>query len=183
MEKLKVLSRHELKHDIDYLNTTAELKGEAARGDKAAKKYIKLKEKHENVYEEKLAAEEAEIARIKAISDGETMNISTAEPSIFHIVNYLSKYFVRFLPTANCLGCNNKLVCKLKEDPKIDVMRPEKSYCMHWMHYECFENFVHAPPFLRECPHKDCKKMFGSNHFKLDEANVKSREKNYMSVE
>jgi len=55
---------------------------------------------------------------------------------------------------------------------------------MHWMHYDCFEKFVHDPPFLRECPHPKCtSKKFGSPDFKVDEITVKSREKNYMQVE
>lgn len=62
-------------------------------------------------------------------------------------------------------------------------MRPEKSYCLHWMHYKCFEQYVNEPPFLRDCPVEGCTYKFGSPEFKVDEASVKSREKVYMQVE
>ena len=137
---MKVLSRHELKHDVEYLNTATELREAANAGDKQAKKYMKLKMKHENKYEENMQKEEEEILRIQAINDGKMMNIKTAKPSLYDAVNYLANYFVRFLPTANCLGCNEKLVCKIKEKRiEDDEMRPERSYCGHWMHFKCFE--------------------------------------------
>tara|TARA_B110000285_G_C14988555_1_gene545110 strand:+ start:792 stop:971 length:180 start_codon:yes stop_codon:yes gene_type:complete len=59
-------------------------------------------------------------------------------------------------------------------------MRPERSYCGHYMHYKCFDEFVNAPSFLRECPDPKCEMMFGSKNFKMDEGSVKSREKQYM---
>jgi len=61
------------------------------------------------------------------------LNTKTAKPSMYHLVNYLANYFVRFLPTAKCLHCNEKLVQKLKSAE--DGKRPERSYCGHWMHY------------------------------------------------
>ena len=51
MEKLKVLNRHEIKHDIEYMNQAQELREAANDGDKAARKYMKLKMKHESKYE------------------------------------------------------------------------------------------------------------------------------------
>ena len=75
-------------------------------------------------------------------------------------------------------------MCKLKEAADVDPMRPERSFCAHWMHYECFEKFVSEPPFLRQCPHPDCPcENFGSPDFKVDPGSVKSREKVFMQVE
>ena len=59
MEKLKVLSRHELKHDLEFLHTANELRQAAAEGDKSAKKFMKLKLKHEATYEQNMQDEEA----------------------------------------------------------------------------------------------------------------------------
>ena len=108
------------------------------------------------------------------------LNVKTAKPSLYHVVNFLTNYFVRFLPTAKCLGCDKKLVCKLKENIKIDLMRPERAYCGHWMHFQCFDDFVNSPPFLRDCPTPNCKEEFGSRAFKMDPGSVKSREKVFM---
>ena len=121
---------------------------------------------------------------MQAISDakkGLELNTETALPSLFHIVNFLANNFVRFLPEAKCLGCEEKLVHKIKN--KDDGKRPERSYCNHWMHYQCFEKFVNEPPFLRDCPADKCTMKFGSLNFKMDEGSVKSREKNYMQEE
>ena len=48
MEKLKLLNRHELKHDVEYMNMAKNLREAAAEGDKKAKKFMKLKMKHES---------------------------------------------------------------------------------------------------------------------------------------
>jgi hypothetical protein len=100
-------------------------------------------------------------------------------PSVFHVVNFLSVYFVRFLPSAKCLGCEKKLVTK--KDSK--DYRPERSYCGHWMHETCFQKFVNEPPFKCKCPAEKCDEFFGSLNFKLDEGAVKSREKVYMQTQ
>jgi hypothetical protein len=183
MEKLKLLNRHELKHDIEFLNMATELRHQATDGDKKALKFMKLKMKHETKYEAEMQKEEEEIARINDLSAGQDLNEDTARPSLFFVVDYLANYFVRFLPTAKCLGCNEKLVVPLANGIKEDEMRPEKSYCMHWMHYSCFEKFVNEPPFLRKCPMENCNSKFGSINFKVDEITYKSREKAYMQVE
>jgi len=51
MAGLKTLNRNELKHDIKYMNDMRELNKQIESGDKGAKKYIKLKQKHEANYE------------------------------------------------------------------------------------------------------------------------------------
>ena len=62
-------------------------------------------------------------------------------------------------------------------------MRPENSYCGHWMHFKCFEEYVSEPPFLRKCPAPLCEENFGSVNFKVDEISVKTREKAYMQYQ
>ena len=182
MDKLKLLNRAELKHDVEFLNMATDLRHKAEEGDKGAKKFMKLKMKHEANYEEKTQAEEQEIQRIEDAKKAQNLS-KVARPSLYFVVDYLANYFVRFLPQAKCLGCNQKLCCKLKLSIKEDEMRPEKSYCLHWMHFKCFETFVNTPPFLRDCPIEGCSYKFGSINFLIDEASVKSREKVYMQTE
>jgi len=183
MAKMKTLSVHELKHDVQYMNMAQELREAAAEGDKKAKKFMKLKMKHETKYEEGVRKEEEDILRIQQINDGVDLNIATAKPSLYHVVNFLTNHFVRFLPAARCLGCGKALVCELKESIKTDEMRPERSYCAHWMHFKCFDSYVNEPPFLRPCPADGCGADFGSPNFKVDPQTVKSREKVYMQAE
>lgn len=103
---------------------------------------MKLKMKHEAAYEEQQLKEEEEIQRIQDLKQGAVVFNKLARPSLYHVVDFLANYFVRFLPTAKCLGCNERLCMKLKKGMDEDEMRPEKSYCLHWMHYKCFEKFV-----------------------------------------
>lgn len=143
---------------------------------------MKLKFKHEKNYEENMRKEEQEMFEKKEILEGRAeLNLSTAKPSVYHAVNFLTNYFVRFLPTAVCLGCGEKLVQPLKKGAR-DEMRPERSYCGHWMHYKCFEEYVNKPPFKCICPAEGCNEFFGSKNFKLDEPTLKSREKAYMQA-
>ena len=51
MDKMKVLTRHELKHDVEFLNQAQQLRHAVNDGDKKAKKFLKLKMKHETAYE------------------------------------------------------------------------------------------------------------------------------------
>lgn len=51
MAGLKTLNRNELKHDIKYMNDMRTIENSIESGDKGAKKYIKLKQKHEATYE------------------------------------------------------------------------------------------------------------------------------------
>ena len=60
MAKMKILSVHELKHDSQYMNMAQGLREAAAEGDKKAKKFMKLKMKHEVAYEEGVRKEEEE---------------------------------------------------------------------------------------------------------------------------
>jgi hypothetical protein len=98
--------------------------------------------KHEKDYELSLQEEEAKLNEAKEILEGKReLNMMTAKPHLYHVINFLANFFVRFLPTAKCLGCNQRLVSKLKRGLQ-DPMRPERSYCGHWMHFKCFEEFV-----------------------------------------
>lgn len=74
MEKLKLLNRHELKHDIQFLNMASELRHMAEDGDKQAKKIIKLKMKHEAAYEEMQQKEEDQIQAIIDSKNGAIFN-------------------------------------------------------------------------------------------------------------
>ena len=105
------MSTAELKHDIEFLNQAVELREMASEGDKRAKKFIKLKMKHERKYEEDMRKEEEDAYLQKQIEEGLDLNLNKkAKPSLYHVVNFLANYFVRFLPTAKCLGCDKILV-------------------------------------------------------------------------
>jgi len=55
-----MMTNQELAHDICYLNTAQDLREKMEAGDKKARKYLKLRVKHESKYEDKIAEEEEE---------------------------------------------------------------------------------------------------------------------------
>ena len=61
MESMKLLDNHELKHDVEFMNTAVALRHQAEEGDKKAKKFMKLKMKHEAAYEANMKEEEEKI--------------------------------------------------------------------------------------------------------------------------
>ena len=94
-------------------------------------------------------------------------------------MNYLANYFVRFLPSAKCLLCNEPLVTDIKGKDKQGLM-PERAFCGHWFHYKCIEEFVNTPQFKKECVHEGCTSFLASKNFPCDEKSVKSREKRWV---
>lgn len=117
MQKLKILSKEEMRRDVDFLNQTQELREMAAGGDKRSKKFMKLHMKHEKSYEENMQKEEEDMYIQKQIEQGLDVNMNKyAKPSLYHAVNFLANHFVRFLPTANCLVCGQKLVTPMKKN-------------------------------------------------------------------
>ena len=81
---------------------------------KADRKFVKLQLKHEARYEEAKALQDAEDKFVSENLDknGQLIQIN-ALPQIHHAVNFLNNYFVKFLPTAKCVICGNRLLSKL----------------------------------------------------------------------
>jgi len=171
-EKMKILSREEVKHDLDYLKMQSELKG--MQDDKQMRKQMKFNAKKEAKYEKALADK---MALIDQVSNPNYC--PNANPSLFYAIDYLANYFVRFLPTAKCQGCQQKLLVKLKSDK--DPKKPEMTYCGHWFHTECLSDFLNSPPFKRPCP--TCGDIVGNSKFPCDENSIKNREKAWTQMQ
>ena len=108
-----------------------------------------------------------------SLDDRGQVNRVTAKPQIYHTINYLANYFVRFLPTAMCLHCNKRLVSNLQEGKDDEGMIPERAFCGHWLHYKCFYEYVNTEPFKRNCPHEGCEETLASAEFPCDKVAVK----------
>lgn len=168
MARVGIATRAELKHDMDYLNTMQQLKEQPQN--KKLKKEIKLTLKHEKRYEESKQAEQEEAKRGNAELDGNGMiNKVSAKPQLYHAINFLANYFVRFLPTAVCVICGNRLVTDLKKGNKdFHEMVPERAFCGHWFHSKCIEDMINEPPFKHQCPYEGCEQTLASNNFSSD---------------
>lgn len=104
--------------------------------------------------------------------------IKSGQPSVYAVVDYIANKFVRYLPQAKCLGCQNSLAFKLKKGEE-DPMRPQRLYCGHWFHDKCLDEFVNTPPFARECPQEGCSQRVGNQKYPNDDISVKNREKQW----
>jgi len=111
---MKVATRAELKHDMDFLNKQAALK--QGNMDKQDRREFKLNLKHERRYEEgkQLEMEEERKGADNLDDRGQVIQV-LGKPQIYHAINYLAHYFVRFLPSATCAHCRNSLMTDLRK--------------------------------------------------------------------
>ena len=113
--KMAVATRSELKHDMDFLKQQAELRnGDMNKQDRKA---FKLNIKHEKRYEEEMQKKSEEEMKAKqALGEHGQMNRTSAQPQLYHAINFLVNFFVRFLPKAQCDVCCKPLVTAVKND-------------------------------------------------------------------
>ena len=179
MQKIAIATRAELKHDIDFIKKQNELK--QGPMDRKDRRQYKLNLKHEKKYEEGMLQKHEEEMKVAQNLNAEgQLNRVSAQPQIYHALNYMANYFVRFLPTAKCGICGNQLATDLKEDEDNSENLPVRAYCGHWLRYKCFEKYVNTKPFKRKCPYKGCEKILASPEFPCDNASVKGREKKWL---
>ena len=80
----------------------------------------------------------------------------TAQPSLLPTVRYIVEDFAIKLPIEKCQACQRNVFPKNpSSDQLIDKThkdRPMRTYCGHWLHYECLNTWMTTPPFIRQCP-------------------------------
>jgi hypothetical protein len=79
----------------------------------------------------------------------------TAQPSLLVAVRFLVEDYVTRLPKEPCQACQNRAFAA---DPASDAVtniqskfRPMRTYCGHWFHFQCLNNWLTTPPFIRNC--------------------------------
>jgi len=172
MESMQLLSREEMKHDMDYLSMQKDLKGQS--NDYYMRKRAKLNAKHEAKYEKALE-EKKEAA--EALNRERANKVG--KPSLTHAVDFLANYFVRYLPSAQCKICKKAIFMKLKSEK--DPNTPERNYCGHWVHRCCLERVLNKPPFIIPCGHEGCGDSMGNLNYPNDPIAIKNREKQWTS--
>jgi hypothetical protein len=114
--------------------------------------------------------EQARMANYMSEHDG-----SNPQPSLFSLIQFLRDK-IQYLPDAKCPCCKRLTLptepevlktlyksaseCKTdkekKERKKAKAMRPIRTYCGCWYHYECLNKFMTEPPFGIACPTEGC---------------------------
>jgi hypothetical protein len=107
------------------------------------------------------------------------MHISdTAIPSLLPVVKYLVQDYVCRMPNELCQSCGKPILPaqpqggvpsipaadpssqttgKAKGGRKAEAelaaaMKPMRTFCGHWLHFKCLDEWLTTPPFIRQCP-------------------------------
>lgn len=157
-----------LKHDIGVLKQISDLRvatqhknknqysvhGNAER--REARKDLRrlARAETEKDEEEERLLKEAEQTEMLALMK---LKISdTAQNSLLPVARFIVEDYAARLPTEKCQACN-KLICAL--DPTDESLtnpksnrRPMRTFCGHWLHWNCLDKWLTTPPFIRQCP-------------------------------
>ena len=79
-----------------------------------------------------------------------------AQPSLHTIARFLLEDYALRLANEPCQACKKNI---LPSDPSSDALknpkspsRPMRTFCGHWLHHNCLDNWLTTPPFVRQCP-------------------------------
>jgi hypothetical protein len=98
----------------------------------------------------------------------------TAQPSLLPVSKYLWEEFANRLPREPCQKCQETVLAPRSEvDGKLieasatasaadkkkkgsgssssGGKKPMRIFCGHWLHYDCLDNWLSTPPFVRDC--------------------------------
>ena len=133
------------------------LHGNAERRDarKELRKLAKAELNHDETIEKKVREEEQaemkELMKLK-ISD-------TAQPSLLVAARFLLDSYVNKLPVEKCQNCQNTVLPEIPDDDvtekaqgssgKEHSLKPMRTYCGHWLHFKCLNDWLTSPPFIR----------------------------------
>ena len=162
----------DLKHDLNVLKQISDLRvatvtkdkkyqyalhGNAERRDarKELRKLAKAELNHDETIEKKMRDEEQaemkELMKLK-ISD-------TAQPSLLVAARFLLDSYVDKLPVEKCQNCQKTVLPEIPENDisvkvqgtsvKEHSLKPMRTYCGHWLHFKCLNDWLTSPPFIR----------------------------------
>jgi len=163
-----------LKHDVDVLKQMTDLRDVNVSKDKRnqglahstaarreARKDLRRLAKSEAASDaEQLAAmRQQEQREVEALM--RTKISDTAQPSLLPVATFLVQEYVRRMPSEPCQSCGKPV---LPENPteynttsgkkakNAAAFRPMRTFCGHWLHFSCLDNWLTTPPFIRQCP-------------------------------
>jgi hypothetical protein len=163
-----------MKHDVAVLKQMADLRVATAKTDKRlyvtdanlekkeARKDLRrlarsVAESDKEQQQQLMAEEEKEMKELM----GRKMSDS-AQPSVFVAAKYIVNNYVFRLPAEPCQACKKPI---LPAEPAAagtsssgltsserEPHRPVRTFCGHWLHWDCLDKWLTEPPFIRQCP-------------------------------
>ena len=83
----------------------------------------------------------------------------TAQPSLFAVARFLIEDYAMKLPNEVCQACEKAIFADEPESADMKdrshKQRPMRTFCSHWFHYNCLNEWLTTPPFIRNCKHCD----------------------------
>lgn len=165
--KLTAGSIKSLKHDVTVLKQISELRVAATSSSKHtysvqanAEKSEARKDLRRLAKAESLADEDRE-KQLKDIQQAKMQDLlrskvsEVAQPSLLAVTQFLVDDFAVRLPLEPCQKCQAPA---FPDDPASDALRnsrsskrPLRTFCGHWLHYKCLDEWLTTPPFIRQC--------------------------------
>lgn len=155
-----------LKRDVKVLKEISELRDATAVTTKGYQATV-VAERREarkdlrRLAKQEIALSEAEEKELRELEQMEMKALmsskisSTAPPSLFAVVNFLVEDFTLKLPQEKCQACSKNIFADEPDAPamteKAHNLRPMRTFCGHWFHYECLNQWLTTPPFVRNC--------------------------------
>jgi hypothetical protein len=166
--KMTASNIQSLKHDVNVLKQMSDLRAatqvtnkkayftqvnaERREARKDLRKLAKAESAAEQEAHRKMMEEEQnmmkELLKMK-VSD-------TAQNSLFVVAKFLIEDYACRMPVESCQACRKTV---LPADPKNEAAlnpksdsRPMRTFCGHWLHWNCLNEWLTTPPFVRNCP-------------------------------
>jgi len=166
--KFTASSIKSMKHDVNVLKQMSDLRVASSNNDK--KRYVR-----ENNAERREARKDLRrLAKAESDADKEQQRLlleeeqremnellkakvsETALLSLFPAARFLVEDYGCRIPVEPCQACNLPI---FPEDPENEAIRnarsdhrPMRTYCGHWLHWDCLNDWLTSPPFVRQCP-------------------------------
>lgn len=165
--KVTTESLKNLKHDVSVLKQISDLRAASTAHD--SKRYFTQanadrREARKDLRRLAKAETEAEKEQQRQLLEEEQKEMQsllratvsdTAQPSLFHCAKYLVEQYTHKLPLEKCQACKESLLAADPESESNKNSRSEKramrTFCGHWLHYNCLNNWLTTPPFVRNC--------------------------------
>jgi hypothetical protein len=89
----------------------------------------------------------------------------TSQPSLYPAMKFLLEDYLQRLAHEPCQACKEYCIIPLSEPSPTTTpqqqpqqqqpdksKRPMRTFCGHWLHWDCLNTWLTTPPFIRQCP-------------------------------
>jgi hypothetical protein len=176
--KLTADSLRNLKHDVSVLKQISDLRVATTSGNsKMYKPHVTAERREARRDLRKLAKEESEQdqqaykemleqeqCEMKELLKGKASEV--AQPSLYAAARFIVEDFACRLPLEPCQACKKPVLAAEPESELAPTagnstakaknariaMKPMRTFCGHWLHFTCLNEWLTTPPFVRSCP-------------------------------